>query len=1027
MSTLQWHFGNLDISFDKDGDIPSYISFEKSTHVNHEDDSDNEVQHPSLPHRYLQGGAREDWESIHNRYRVVATAEVTENIKLNNRDVQFEQGPKTGEWGLQNMPLPRQIVFEMLDQHRDAQAVLTPENWEATVRQVATKMRGFEEPLECAFTGPGEQKWVVKRMRDIGAMTPQQQARLESSPGRIKTDMFWFAQRQWDFVKAVMDLDEPRVNALLKPEVFEVLQRANLDNLPVHCKDLRPRDYPELFDADWVIGEEGSSGGNDGVSDGGGGSPGDGGSSPGNGGGGSPGNGGGGSPGNGGGSSPGNGSGSSPHSEEQKSPSSEEYPFYSPSPVPGTPLGFQSGSMGLGRTASSAAENVQFRGAIQPGRTTAMRQRRLAAPASSASDRWGLRSPAGDLSGFPEDLEERKSQLNVPQGPPVSEQNRLSRSAAHVSGRSVSGRSVSGRSVSGRSVSGRSVSGRSVSGRSESGRSVSGRSERGNRAAILAERFHEPEEVVMEHEDVPVIQGGDGMSSETGLYGGMQRWVGNFKEIDLFTKPLGYPELMHKKFTSVINRFAKLPEFTYIVQTLYQFQNNVIMLYPLLYLLENNMFMATKEELMHRHQKLSPNFDETLLLKVCKESWVELKKPKEDFRELLNKYQLYDPSTNQELFYLGYSKVQRSNEIVTVLHLSQRDLASSAETLINYLPVILYQISLLPGSQALEFKFGALSPDVLQVVKTVYGPVQVSTKTKLKQRLLTLQEDLGFYKLNKASNTYLENRPGKTTMIVYRLNSKSPLIEVDDIETWITGYIINNTNDLYYSIKKHTDNILQYPWNYVAMQPTQFEGNSHLKIELICRRKIQTNLKGVGFSLLSYFLSYFHIHYQNLSMVCIDVARAHGDMGLPDVMFSQLLHERLKFQRTFDMKQILELPSVKALYKQDGSDDTTQEFADHSQLLQDIFDIHKHAPYEKVYKPNMQAAVLEQEFINLPENLDLQNPTAEVQEILQRHAKTLTFARPMFTSDDLQSIYQRFIQSDEEDKKRVARGKLEAY
>ena len=97
MSLLQWQLGHLNISFEKEVPVPSYISFEQvQPHLQPfyaEEESDEEF--------FLQGGANPNYENMYNRYRVVASAEITERADLNGREIDFNIQPnRPGKYGM---------------------------------------------------------------------------------------------------------------------------------------------------------------------------------------------------------------------------------------------------------------------------------------------------------------------------------------------------------------------------------------------------------------------------------------------------------------------------------------------------------------------------------------------------------------------------------------------------------------------------------------------------------------------------------------------------------------------------------------------------------------------------------------------------------------------------------------------------------------------------------------------------------------------------------------------------------------
>ena len=954
MSLLQWQLGHLNVSFDKEVPVPSYISFEQQPqHHNNapkqvdedEDDLDD----------ILQGGAGPNWASIHNRYRVVATGEITENVMVNNVNVDFDIHPnRPSRYGLENMPLPRQVVLAMIHDMPAVHERFSENRWEQAVRDVTTKMRGYDGPLEFPFQGPGEQKWVVKRMRDVGPLTTEQRHKLENSQGRIKTNMFWFAQREWDFIRAVLNLGLPEVEALLRPNVLQILTDPGL---PTKAKDVLPRNYQTLFDNSWLINVV----------------------------------------------PPDMGTGTS---------ESEEYPYEGgpPGAPPGNPPqgppGAPPGNPPQGPQGGPQGGPPGPRGGPRPSNWDVGGPAFQPNNGYSASSSEHVAPPRGPP--IPRQRSRQSNVINVatesPEliGPPLAPPPIRSQVNSPV--RSVA-RSISRSENSARSeVSARSVSGSPVF---SAGRASSSSSE----------------------PQVPLIGGGDSLSSETGKYRGEERWTGQFQEIDNFTKATGYNLAMNALFNKHRNNAARRAPtselYAYILQTLDTIQEPA-MLHPLLYLLEQNMFVASLDNLKEK-QLIDQSFNEMTLLQICNNSWLEMK-PWERFRVIPDKFQIARQDNNQELFFLGYVNNNPSKPNVTILTLDPEfQEVRNKEILVNFLPVLLFQIVNNPLSicqEHIEFlNWSLLSEDAKRLLQTVYGQTHVTTKQHLKQRLLTLQEDLGFYKLNKQGQDYFAHPTEKMTMVVFLIKPGISDVTYETIETWMTGYVINNTNQLTYNIVKQNPDVNRYPWIYTIGEEAVFEGENHVKIELICRRKLKPDLQGVGFTLVSYFLSHFAHFYGNISMALIDVARTHGDQGLPDPMFSQLLHERFKFQRAFNFEPILQSPFVLGLPQAEREQTMT--------ALNNIFSTQDHAPYVKQYvnPVNFNNRVLQEEFYNLnPADIDLnhlQDP--DVQQTLHSAAKTLTFVRPMPTLRDMESIYQRFYQSVAEKNKRVAPGSLQAY
>ncbi len=989
MSTLQWQFGGVHVSFDNEVPVPSYISFEKEAQpnpllYNSEDDSEEEGGGG------LEGGATLNWENIHHRYRVVASAEITENVTINEQDVPFGNEPRNGDWGLENMPLPRQVVLEMLRNHPEAQGVMSSNNWKDVVREVGTKQRGFETPLECVFSGPGEQKWVVRRMRDIGKMNAQQRAKLVSSPGRIRTNMFWLAQRQWEFIQNVIQLDIPQVNQLLRDEVLQVL---TTPNLPPKAKDLLPEHYSVLYTQSWLAAaaaaaqeeeEASSQEGSPRFSPGG---------------------------------LPGFSPGGSEEESSRFSPggSEEESSRFSPGgPPPSSPpppsrsvrrSGFMSGLLPRPGpepepvAVAVAAVPAEESPGGSPGPPRPLRRSGVAAlvPAVPAEE-----SPGGS-PGPPRPLRRSGVAALVPAVPAEEESPGGSPGPPRPLRRSGVAAPVAAAFHVGYG------SPRLLG-------SVGGPSSAAVQQAQQVQQVQPP----------PVILGGDHLSSETGLYGGVQRWVGNFKEQDQFQVAPGFEDYMNTLYNTEKAKLESIPNSNFMVQKITSFYNNgqLEMLYTLLYLITNNLFIASKEELV-TNNLLDANFDEMDLFNVCKESLIELK-PNELYEKRLSSptssARLLQKETRNALFSLEYQnhKDPKNGSYVTKLYLIESK-NRNMKDFVNYLPVLLYQMCKDNLHENLEFVFTALSPTQKQMVQNLYGNSRFTTKTKLKMHLQQLQEDLGFYKLNKGQNEYVSNLSQKTTMIVFSLERKdSNSIQVEDIETWITGYVIPRGNNLPFSIRKRRSDIQQYPWIYTATSETSFDPHAHLKIELICRRKLYAEIQGIGLSTMLYFISYFQTYYEGLNMVLIDVSRTEDNIGLPDPMFSQVLHERLKFQRTFELQDMFNSLAVRDLYN-------PQDYNLCKEMLSQSFDVERHAPYVKLFRQNLSNQFIQSEFYNLPQNFDIRDWDDDLQPILQQCAKTLTMARPMFTKQDISSIIQRLIQSIVENDTNVQRGALESY
>ena len=934
MSMLQWQLGHLNVSFDQEVPVPSYISFEKPRRVKElaEEDEEDEMF-------MLQGGANPKWDQ--SRFRVIASADLTENVSVNGRDVDFDINPmRNGAWGVANMPLPRQVVLTMLSDMPAVQQRLDENTWEEAVRSVSTKMRGFDTSLEFPFQGPGEQKWVVKRMRDIGPTTPQQLQQLEQSPGRIKTNMFWLAHRQWECIRAIMNLNLPEVEELLKPEIFLALTRANL---PTKAKDVMPRQYAILYEEGWlrVAGAVG-----------------------------------------------------------QVNVVSEN---------------FDVDHFGGNRSSSTEDESLKVGKDASPSRTFGAAP---SGPPITAVAPSGPSGPSGAGSLY-DDLN-ADEQAMVPFGQLGTGGQRTSPLLMNRQSSSDEQSMVPFGQFG--------IGGQRASALLTNRPSSSNEQAPDQQAVVPFERrgrSRNRPEVAASPVGPPLLEGGDHLSSETGMYSGVPRWTGQYQEIDNLPLAPGYDAYMNQLFQKHMGKLTALnnvnnPKFNYILQTLQSYSNNATMLHPLLFLLENDLFVGTLQELQARGI-VDNAFNEQTLLQVCQESWLELK-PNERFRiEPGSKFQIMDNSTipEQELFALGYSNINMGpNSFITELRLTG---SPESVKLVNYLPLVLYQISKSMGGShdILRFNKLGMSPNYKTFIQTMFGSAGNVTKDNLRDHLMQLQDDLGFYKLTKQAGEYFANPSEKTTMIVFDINLKSKKVQFRDIETWITGYIITNINDLFYSIVKQGANIAKFPWLYTNRIATAFEGNHHLKIELICRRKLNPELQGIGFVLMTFFLGYMSMVFGNLSMVLVDVTRTHGDRGLPDPMFSQLFHERFKFQRAFEFEPLLTSPFFQAL-----PDAETQPLL---VALRQIFSVDEQAPYRKQYKNGITAAQAQQEFHDLPEDLNLNNMEADTQQVLQQGAKILTFVRPLPSPRELGSIFQRFIQNDKEKKDNVARGALAAY
>ena len=888
MSTLQWQFGGVQVSFENDVPVPSYISFEKDeqpppTFQNNYDDEEEEYESEN----FLTGGAFRNWENIHHRYRVVASAEITENVELrrggHNVNVNFGNEPRTGEWALQNLPLPRQVVVEMLSNHPEAANALTPLSWQNAVRDIVQKPRGFDRPLECTIEGDGEQKWVVKRMRDIGPITPQQRAALERSPGRIRGNMFWFAEREWEFIRRVVAMGVSEINDLLKPEVLAALQS---ENLPRKAKDVFPQNFNVLFRESWLQGE----------------------------------------------------------------PVEEEVAPPSPPPSDGTP------SSGIGSPAF-----------FPPGF------------GPSDEDRSGTGSPSGS--------ERSGSATGSPLG---SERSGSAAGSATGPARSASG------------------SARSASGSARSG-------------------YGSPLEGAA---GPPALTGGDSMSTERGFYGSIKRWSGTFQEVDSFRVAAGYEDYMLVLYTEEREKLTKRanPAHNFIIQEIETLHSNnqFEILFPLLYLLKKGLYVASKDSLIEKGL-LDTSFDTNTLFSLCQDSIIELKST-ERYSNIIvaqpawSKLKIVLENEGGTLIELNYKKsITTAGTKLELYYDWQGDTA-----VVNYLPVLLYQMTLdseFVNVRTIIFEMKNLSFDYQKVIQRIFGPSK-TTLENLRQQLLQIQEDFGFYKLNKTRGTAV----GDLVYIVFALNRQSKnKITIDDIETWITGGVIQSRNVPYTIVKQKSD-VHKYPWIYTASSETNFENTNHIKIDLVCRRKTFVDVQGVGLSLMTFFTAFAATMYPSEEtesmMILIDVARTPTDAGLPDPIFCQVLHERLKFQRTFEVKPLLQefsrLNNFKGIY-------TQRNFEDARQKLMRVFDIETHAPYRKLFKPPLKPQFLQTEFINLTNDLDTVNLDDETQKVLSNCSKTFTFIRPMFTKDDIYSIYNRFIQSVIESNTGVERGKLEAF
>ena len=499
-----------------------------------------------------------------------------------------------------------------------------------------------------------------------------------------------------------------------------------------------------------------------------------------------------------------------------------------------------------------------------------------------------------------------------------------------------------------------------------------------------------------------------------------KRWTGRYQQVDNLRVAGGYTQFMDTlatTYTADSYKKRAQPLYAFINQQLRTYKDDAAILYPMLFLYHNGLFIGSMQELQARGL-LDQNFNETQLISVCQESWVDLKQG-ESMNVIIKNVQLVQENPRTTLFELEYRALQKPSKVfVTQLELVG---TPTREQLTNYLPVLLYQIASSTEyfHQDLEF-VKPRSPEYQKIVKTVFGTLSITTKTNLKAHLLKLQDDLGFYRLNKPNRVdYFRHLTDKTTVLVFATDLKTPLIQLSDVETWMTGYVINNTASLHYNIVKQGADEELYPWIYTTRSPTMFPNQNHLKLELVCRQKLYPELQGIGFTLMTYFLTLYSTNYANLNFVLMDVSRTHADRGLPDPMFCQLLHERFKFQRTFDLNAVAQSMPVRGLPE--------PEVNAIQQTLSTMFDVQKPAPYTKVYLNGVDNNTLQNEFIDLPQDVNVANIDPATQVLLQTHSKSFTFVRPMPTLDNLNSIYQRFIQSYQEKANNLELGGLQAF
>lgn len=517
------------------------------------------------------------------------------------------------------------------------------------------------------------------------------------------------------------------------------------------------------------------------------------------------------------------------------------------------------------------------------------------------------------------------------------------------------------------------------------------------------------------------------MSSEKGFYGAVERWSGAFKEIDSFLVTPGYEDYMFQLYDEERGKLTRSgnPAHNFIIQEIEALHgsNKLEILFPLLYLLNKGLYAAPKESLIERGL-LDASFDTNTLFSLCQDSLIEIKST-ERYSNIIvpqpewSKLRIVSKSGNETLIEVNYKK-----STTPIGHKLDLYFDWTIQSVVNYLPVLLYQLTLdteFSTVATIFFDMRNLSYDYKNVIQRIFGPAK-TTLSNLRQQLFRIQEDFGFYKLNKNRG----NAVGELVYLVFALNRQNRnKITLDDIETWITGGLISS-KDVPYTIVKQKSDVHKYPWIYTASSETNFEHTNHIKIDLVCRRKTFVDVQGVGLSLMAYFSAYAADMYSSdeseSMMILIDVSRTPTDAGLPDPIFCQVLHERLKFQRTFEVKPLLQafsqVNNFKNIY-------TREDFEDAKKKLMRVFDIDVHAPYKKLFKP---AAFSLTEFNDLPNDFDTRNLDDESQELLSLTSKTFTFIRPMFTKKDIYSIYNRFIQSVvESNTPGVERGKLEAF
>jgi len=1007
MSTFQWQFSGLEVSFDPEDRVPSYISFEPDVlpppapasapapaplyNIGSDDDANDDSDDDDI---MLSGGARRNWENIHTRYRVVATGEITEDVVLNAPDpvqVDFEPAePRNGNWALGSFPLPRQVVQALLGGFPDAQAHLNDQVWRTAVNQAVSEPRGFAVPLQCSIEGAGDQKWVVKRMRDIGMMTAAQAVELETSKGRLRTNMFWLAQRMWEFVRALMGQNNPALNAalnnLLDGDVLNLLLQAGL---PVRARDVLPRQYERLFSHSWLQGGAGPApedGGGGGGEDGGGGGGGDGGSEAGGDGG-------------GGGGSSSRSSILSRSTEPEfdgsvagaagevgavgaaSAPSSGVVAVSPVSPVVGAP------SSGVVAVAPVVVDVPPPAEPATGGRRARRRGGGQALPAiaEGSGDELG-EVPLGFAPGDVEGVEFPAGDVPIPVGVGSRAPSIVSRvpSSAFPAG-----------------------------------------------AARVVN-----------------LDGGENVSTETGLYSGVQRWGDTNQSVDRF-RYLGSSadSYLIRETDRLMQKYEAIEGLQFIGQELRRLRGtrHTHVLFPIVYLLQNDMYIDMLDNLTSTNRlRLVRGVQQ--LVQVCQGSLLSLK-PNERLEAVdiveqrINIVDRQDPSRKR--FTLNYNNNQATDTTTLSFNVTPTSFTSLAffQTVSNYLPYMLYEVTQNNFFKT-QIKFLVRNipeeSNIYKMLKAIFGASFTLSKEELRRRLRQLQADLGLYKLNDtpANVEQLVSSRDRSTAVVINLKRFVPgrPFTVDDVETWITGSIVSG-NTVRFTLEQ-TTNRVKVPWSVnwqgvtkANRTATNFakERTNHLRIDLICRQKLNVQVQSVGFCSLLYYLGEMRIlnpgKFTAQSMVFIELSRlSRNNTGLPDPVFAQLLHERFKFQRTFDFQHLL-------------SSNNDQQLKPIRDKLSAFWNPQMPPPFVKKYKAPLTQQTLTTQFVDL-KDLDNQFATQNVeggtfsdenQSVLQRQERSLTMARPYPSDGQLLSIFYRMFQDQYERQQNLPKGQATVY